>query len=335
MIAAGRLAVFSVLLGLLTVASPAAADQFAPLLLDMQERSPGTFAVLWKLPAANNSVPDVSPRFAEACNVITEHAHASPTSLSERFTLDCADAGLRGQRIVFDGLDDGSTEVIVRVAFADETEFTSVVRSDEREVTIPAVERAAGTFVTYVRLGFEHILGGADHLAFVLALMLIVRGRRVLLTTVTAFTVGHSVTLAAVSLTALSVPSGPVEAVIALSIVLLAAEAASSRRDTLTIQRPWLIAGGFGLIHGLGFAGALREIGLPVGHVPAALASFNVGVELGQLAFVCCVLVVSLPLRRAEVWQKRARLAAAYGVGGMATAWFFERMSPIFTAYLT
>ncbi len=313
----------------------ARADVFAPYLLDVAQNTDGTFDVHWKLPAANNLVADITPAFPAHCHAVDTQREASATSLSERWTLDCGAAGLRGYSVGFNGLTGQSDEVIVRFASLDDPPFTGVVRAAQPVVELPAASQQAGTVRTYVVLGFEHILAGADHLLFVLGLMLVVRSRRALLATITAFTLGHSVTLALVSLGMLSLRSQPVEAVIALSIVLLAVEAAKRRRDTLTTTYPWLIAAGCGLIHGAGFAGALREIGLPEGDVPLALVSFNVGVELGQLAFVAVVGAVALLGRRVvrhPVWHARARLVVSYAIGCMATAWLIDRMAPAVAA---
>jgi hydrogenase/urease accessory protein HupE len=182
----------------------------------------------------------------------------------------------------------------------------------------------------YVGLGIEHILLGVDHLLFVLCLLLLVRGLRQLLATITAFTLAHSITLAAATLGYIRVPAAPVEAMIALSIVFLASELVrgEARRGAVTRLYPWLLAFSFGLLHGLGFAGALAEVGLPQGEVPLALFTFNVGVELGQLAFVTAVLSLTclvrlLPLRL-PVW---APSAAGYAIGSVAAFWMFTRLA--------
>jgi hydrogenase/urease accessory protein HupE len=182
----------------------------------------------------------------------------------------------------------------------------------------------------YVGLGIEHILFGIDHLLFVLCLLLLVRGVRKLLTTVTAFTLAHSITLAAATLGFIRVPAAPVEATIALSIVFLASELVRGEagRSAVTRTYPWLIAFSFGLLHGLGFAGALAEVGLPQREIPLALFAFNVGVELGQLAFVTAVLSLVrfariVPLRL-PAW---APGAAGYAIGSVAAFWVFARLA--------
>ena len=173
-----------------------------------------------------------------------------------------------------------------------------------------------------------NILRGWDHLLFVLALVLLVGWGRSLAWTITSFTAGHSITLALASLGVVHVPQAPIEAAIALSIYFLAVELTSARRgkQTLTQRAPWAVAAGFGLLHGLGFAGALAEVGLPTAEIPLALFSFNVGIELGQLAFVGAVLLVAAALRRVPVaWPQWAKAVPAYGIGTMATFWFLQR----------
>jgi hydrogenase/urease accessory protein HupE len=183
----------------------------------------------------------------------------------------------------------------------------------------------------YAGLGVEHILTGFDHLMFVLALALLVQGRRRLIATVTAFTVAHSLTLACTALGVLSVPAVPVEASIALSIVLVCAECLRPGAS-LTRRAPWLVAFAFGLLHGLGFASALLEIGLPEQHLPAALFSFNLGVELGQLAVIAGVFALrALALRFALPRAKLVR-ALIYAMGGMAAFWSLERIAAVLTS---
>ena len=188
----------------------------------------------------------------------------------------------------------------------------------------------------YISIGIEHILWGIDHLLFVLALLVIVRGPWMLLKTITAFTIAHSMTLALATLDFITVPSRPVEAAIALSIVFLCVEIIHARRGqvSLTYRYPWLVAFAFGLLHGFGFAGALAEIGLPHSEIPQALLFFNIGVEIGQLVFVGVVVAGALtfvyPLRNlmptAQPW---VHSSFVYTIGTIATYWFIQRMAII------
>ena len=184
---------------------------------------------------------------------------------------------------------------------------------------------------TYTWLGIEHILLGIDHLLFVLALLLIVNGKRRLLWTITAFTIAHSLTLAGATLGIVQIPQKPVEAVIALSILFLAMEIVHGQRGRpgAAARWPWLVAFVFGLLHGFGFAGALAEVGLPQQAIPLALVFFNVGVELGQLLFVAAVLLLGWLLHQLKQPKllDRAELVAVYSIGGLASFWLIERIS--------
>jgi hydrogenase/urease accessory protein HupE len=182
----------------------------------------------------------------------------------------------------------------------------------------------------YLTLGVEHILTGIDHLLFVLALLLLTRGTWRLVKTVTAFTVAHSITLGLATLGIVHVPSKPVEAIIALSIVFVAAEIVQARRghQGLAARVPWIVAFTFGLLHGFGFAGALSETGLPAGHIPVALLFFNLGVEAGQLLFVAAMLAVMACARHIQmVWPRWAGLVPPYAIGGLASFWVIQRVA--------
>ena len=184
--------------------------------------------------------------------------------------------------------------------------------------------------VTYIRLGIEHILLGIDHLLFVFALLLIVNGVRRLVWTITAFTVAHSITLAMATLGFVNVPQAPVEAVIALSILFLAVELVKQQqgKKDVAIRAPWVVAFLFGLLHGFGFAGALAETGLPPTEIPLALLMFNVGVELGQLAFVAMVLIAGWLIHRTRTFPLRsAEMATTYVIGSIAAFWTIERIA--------
>ena len=207
---------------------------------------------------------------------------------------------------------------------------------DAPAVTLPAQQGLVQTLWQYGVLGFEHILEGWDHLLFVFALLVLIRNLRQLIWAVTAFTVAHSITLGLATFGGLNVPGPPVEAVIALSIVFLATEVLRSddKPKTLASRFPWVISFGFGLLHGLGFAGALAEIGLPEQDIPAALLAFNLGVEAGQLAFIFAVLGVFLTLKKTlqTVWgwslaQGSSRQILGYPIGCIAAFWLAERLA--------
>jgi hydrogenase/urease accessory protein HupE len=251
-------------------------------------------------------------------------------------TLDCGPAGLAGT-LEFPWLDGTLTRLMLDIEWRDGSRLLRVVTASAPSVTIyqasaSGLRSLAPLISDYIALGIEHILTGFDHLFFVVGLTLLVRKRAPLLAAITAFTVAHSVTLAATALGLWEVPSGPVEALIAASIVLVCAECVHPT-DSLTRRAPWLVAFAFGLLHGLGFASALLEIGLPERHIPSALFSFNLGVELGQLAAIGGVLVlraVAARLKLQRAWMTRAVL---YGMGTIAAFWCLDRFVALFRIY--
>jgi hydrogenase/urease accessory protein HupE len=239
---------------------------------------------------------------------------------------------LTGQTIVIDGLAALQTDVLLLVQLRDGSSHSAILRPASPAFTIPLQPSKREVAGDYWRLGTVHILEGVDHLLFVLALMLIVSGFGPLLKAVTAFTVAHSITLALATLGFVHVPSKPTEAIIALSIVFLATEIIHKRNGQigLTERYPWLIAFIFGLFHGLGFAGALSEIGVPQTEVPLALFMFNVGVESGQILFIVVVLGLLALLRRLPVSAPQgAWRLVPYGIGGIAAFWTIERVMAI------
>jgi hydrogenase/urease accessory protein HupE len=222
------------------------------------------------------------------------------------------------------------TDTLIRAEFADGTTWTQRLTPAHPETVIPVRESGPAVAIVYLKLGMEHILLGIDHLLFVLALVMLVSGARRLVATITAFTAAHSLTLAAATLGWIQVPQQPVEALIALSIVLVAGEIVHTRqgRPGITRHWPWLVAFIFGLLHGFGFAGALAEVGLPEGHIPLALLFFNVGVEFGQLLFIAAVLgTVALSRRARAPLPRGAELLAPYAIGSVAMFWVIQRVS--------
>jgi hydrogenase/urease accessory protein HupE len=275
----------------------------------------------------------VSLKFPDSVRSVTEPAvQELSDSLVERQLVE-ADAGaLEGARIEFPGLQATITDVLVRVALLDGTRSTALARPSQPWVELTAARGAIEVAGAYLAHGVEHILFGFDHLLFVLALILIVRSRRALLWTITAFTLAHSITLALATLGVLRVSGPPVEAAIALSILLLASEILRMRRGapSRTARWPWLVAFCFGLLHGFGFAGALTAVGLPPGDIPLALFAFNAGVEIGQLAFIAAVLGAVTLAKRTRVLSSLERHAlpvTAYAIGTLAAFWFFERLA--------
>ena len=311
----------------------AGGHEVRPGYLELRQTGADTWSVLWKVPALGDMRLSIHPQLPENCAPASKPvALQSDGAYTERTAIACK-GGLVGRSIGIGGLAATMTDVLVRSVRVDgSVQFTRLTPS----VPVFVFEAVPGPLQvarTYTVLGVEHILGGVDHLLFVLGLLLLVRGVGPLVKTVTAFTVAHSITLAAATLSWVQIPQQPVEAVIALSILFLASELAKQRDGyTGLMERyPWIVAFSFGLLHGFGFAGALREVGLPGGDIPLALVTFNAGVEIGQLLFVAIVLLVIAGLRRfAPRIPGWARAAPAYGIGTMAAFWWLQRMAPLF-----
>jgi hypothetical protein len=330
----------TVLLAVLLGATPALAHRLSPAFFGLTETASNVFAVQWKVSISGGLAAVLEPRLPDGCTI----ADAVRTSTLDdvrlqHATLECP-SGLAGKEFTVNGLAQTQTDVLLRIDYLDGNSSNQRLTPDAPLVTIPDRPSAFEVVRTYTMLGIEHILLGIDHLLFVLALLLLVDGVKRLVATVTAFTVAHSITLGAATLGLVHVPSAPVEAIIALSILFLASELARRRAiagrvgdDTANLMArfPWIVAFAFGLLHGFGFAGALSEVGVPEQAVPLALLFFNVGVELGQLLFIAAVfgfawLVRLTTLRVPPAWQR----AAAYGIGSLAAFWVVERTIAIF-----
>ena len=320
----------TVLLAAFVCASPAVAHRLSPAFFGFTETEPNTFDVQWKVSISGGLAAVLEPRVPDGCS-LTEgvRTYVVDDVRLQHGAVSCPD-GLGGKAFTVNGLDQTQTDVLLRVDYLDGTASSLRLTADAPTVTIPERPSALEVVRTYLTLGVEHILLGIDHLLFVLALLLVTEGWRKLVLTITAFTVAHSITLALATLGFVSVPSAPVEAVIALSIVFVAAEIIRTRRGApgLTARAPWIVAFTFGLLHGFGFAGALKEIGLPQSDVPLSLLTFNLGVEAGQLMFVAAVLIL---LRVAgalvTISPAPARLGAAYLVGTAAMLWLVPRLA--------
>lgn len=325
-----RLAV-GLLFGLLVAAPSVFADEIRPALLEINERDGGWVEVTWKVPMRGNQVEDLTPVLPEFLEPLgAGSGQRVPGAWLEYRTYRNAGQTLTGATLRIDGLAALPTDVLIRVSLQDGTQHSAVLRSGNESFTIPEQATRVQLAVSYWQIGTIHILEGFDHLLFLLTLLLIVTGLWPLLKTVTAFTVAHSLTLALATLGIVNFPSAPTEAVISLSIMLLAVEAVrkSSGETTLSERFPWLIAFTFGLVHGLGFAGALSEIGVPQNEVPLALLMFNVGVETGQVMFVVAVSVLLAGLHKLH---SRSGLLMArttpYAIGGVAAFWTLQRIN--------
>jgi hydrogenase/urease accessory protein HupE len=310
-------------------ACAAHADVFRPAYLELREAGEGRYEVFWKVPALGESRLAAEVRFPDGTKNLTEpQGYFERGAYIERWRIERA-GGLTGETITIDGVATGVTDVIARVERADGTSQMERLLPGNPRFTVKAPESTGAIAWSYLVLGIEHILGGVDHLLFVLALLLIVRGGKRILLTITAFTLAHSITLVAATLGWVHVPGPPVEAMIALSIVFVAAEIVHGLqgRPGLTARAPWVVAFTFGLLHGFGFAGALAEVGLPQKAIPVALLMFNVGVEIGQLVFVATALAAGALVARLPLPRRRwVPYAMPYAIGTIAMYWVIERI---------
>lgn len=306
------------------------AHESRPAYLELKEIGPGQYSVLWRTPVLSGQRLPVVLTMPEGVSNLREPVVLElPGSLVERRWIDAGPGGLAGKRIEFTGLQFTITDVLARVELEDGRSWTVIARPAEPWIEITAARSAWQVAGDYVVEGIRHILFGADHLLFVLGLLLIVRDGWTLVKTITAFTAAHSITLAAATLGYVTVPAPPVEAAIAFSILFLGPEIIRRWRGetSFTIRNPWVVAFAFGLLHGLGFANALTHAGLPPSDVPLALLFFNIGVELGQLAFVAFIVLLGQVFSRTRVaWPRWAAMVPGYAVGGMGAFWAIQRV---------
>jgi hydrogenase/urease accessory protein HupE len=312
------------------MAGPALAHEVRPAYLELHEESSNTFRVLWKTPMRGDLRLSLAPVFSGETRSLTPITTRRTGSAAVQTWRMEAREPLRGQSLRIAGLEATMTDVLVRAEFADGTSWTQRLTPAQSAVTIPQRQSAWSVAAEYLELGVEHILLGIDHLLFVLALLLITHGGWKLVKTVTAFTVAHSITLALAALGLVHVPPAPVEAVIALSIVFVAAEILRARQGYagIAVRAPWIVAFTFGLLHGFGFAGALSAIGLPEGRIPQALLFFNLGVELGQLLFIAAVTsLIALTGRVRLPFPRWAAVVPPYAIGSVAMFWVIQRVA--------
>ena len=312
----------------------ACAHEVRPAFLEIKETEPGRCDLLWRTPVLSGMRLPVVLKLPDGVrDVAASTVQELSDSRLERRSIDLGEGGLAGRRVEFPGLQGTITDVLVRVEMADGREFTTLVRPSQPWVEIAASQSALAVAGAYVVHGIQHISFGVDHLLFVLGLLLIVKDRWMLLKTVTAFTVAHSITLAIATLGFANAPVLPLNAAIALSILFLGPEIVRSWRGetSLTMRKPWIVAFLFGLIHGFGFAGALTSAGLPPKNLPIALLGFNVGVEIGQVAFVLLVVLLERSFRQLEIrWPRWAEMLPGYAVGSLGAFWTIQRTAILF-----
>ncbi|AXI45588.1 hypothetical protein C1J03_05780 [Sulfitobacter sp. SK012] len=332
---------FACLIGLV-LATPSHGHALEPGYLEIGPAADNQWQVTWRVPDVSGRPMEIEAELPEGC----EPRRGSMPRFDGRayvsgWIATCENPIWEGE-VFIDGLESTATDVLVRFVPEPGASATTLrLTPDAPSATLPEALTTLSVISSYFTLGFDHILGGIDHLLFVFALLLLVPDRRNLIWTITAFTVSHSITLAAATTGWVSLPAPPVEAVIALSIAFLAVEIVNKHKDRQTMMQrsPWLVAFAFGLLHGLGFAGALQEIGLPQSEIPIALVAFNFGIEAGQLVFVACLLVIAMVFRRAiAAWASpNPRLVgfgtslAGYMIGSVAAFWTIERTAAFFT----
>jgi hypothetical protein len=306
------------------------AHRFAPSLLKVNETAPQEYNVVWKTPAQGVSNVRLEPRWPASCEVTSgTPPQLEGTGLVVSYELRCAalgEDGLVGETLGISGLGANQASAMVMVSLLDGRQYQQVLDTEKTEFVVPEESSAGSVMGDYSWLGMEHIWGGIDHLLFVFGLLLLVGGGTRLLWTITAFTVGHSITLSLVTLGYFDYPVALVEFTIALSIFVLAVELTRKEKHDVLWRNPWWLAGGFGLLHGMGFAGALAETGLPQDNVPLALLFFNVGIEIGQVAFILVLLAVWLLVRKPLTpWQDRLMPVPVYVLGALSAMWCIER----------
>jgi len=328
-----RIAVLLALLGAFTRC--AFAHEMRPAYLQLRQISLETYEALWKVPAQGDNLRlSLYVELPVDCVTVTPpRAKFVAGSFTEQWTVK-RNGGLSGESIYIAGLAATMTDVLVRIARLDGSRQVARLTPAAPSFVVEESPSLLQVALTYLKLGVEHILTGIDHLLFVLALLLVARGGWKMVKTVTAFTASHSVTLTAATLGYVHAPPPPIEAVIALSIVFVAAEIVhgGQGREGITARAPWLVAFTFGLLHGLGFAGGLTEAGLPEGHVPLALLFFSLGVETGHFLFIGTVLAVCAAVQRTTrrfaipqpAWLERV---PAYAIGSVASFWVIQRLA--------
>ena len=322
----------SLLVGLLALggASAAFAHELRPGFLELREAEPGRYQLTWKRPTGGELEIQIAPVVPEGCYFDTaDRQQLTPGAAIVRGTLVC-EGGLAGKTLRVSGLEATVTDVLVRIENADGRSETHLLRPASPSLTLGGMQGVLERSLSYAQLGVQHILLGVDHLLFVLGLLLIVSDRLMLVKTITSFTVAHSITLAIATLGYASAPLPPLNAAIALSILFLGPEIVRVRRaeTSLTIRHPWVVAFAFGLLHGFGFASGLTSMGLQKAEIPLALLLFNVGVEIGQVAFVVLIILLERSfLALAIRWPGWTQALPGYTVGSLGAYWTIQRIA--------
>ena len=311
-------------------ASPTSAHEVRPGYLELRESDASTYALLWKRPTGGEVEIRIAPVIPEGCRLVTpDRQQLTPGAVVVRGALTC-EGGLAGKTLRIAGLETTVTDVLVRIQRADGRIESHLLRPATPSVTLGQATSGAQRALSYLQLGVQHIVLGIDHLLFVLGLLLIVGDRFMLVKTITSFTLAHSITLAIATLGYAEAPLPPLNAAIALSILFLGPEIVRVWRGetSFTIRHPWVVAFAFGLLHGFGFASGLTAMGLPRAEIPLALLLFNVGVEIGQIAFVALVVLLERSFQTLEIrWPRWAQALPGYTVGTLGAYWTIQRIA--------
>lgn len=306
----------------------ASAHEVRPAYLELRETATDVYQVIWKQPVQADRRLPIDPVLPETCDTTqSDIPENTGSALIQRWQVSC---DLHSGFVNISGLTRTLTDVMVRVSYLDGGVRTELLRPDKPTLDLGDPNPPVGSYLLF---GIEHLLFGIDHILFVIGLVLFIRDRLMLLKTITAFTIAHSITLGLSVLDLFTIPQRPVEAVIALSILFLARELVvpKDRRSALTQLRPWLMAFVFGLLHGFGFAGALVDIGLPREQIAVSLLLFNVGIEIGQLIVIGVMLSALWLLTKAKRLSSTAwEQAFTYAMGGMAVFWTLDRVLLVF-----
>jgi hypothetical protein len=320
----------SLLLVFLLLSFGLSADESRPAYLDIKQQSIGVLHVNWTRPVLNDLALNIHPVFPASCeSKETTSAYQLQGLIHERWILECEGQELSGKQIEISGLSNTISDVLIRLQRLEGKVQLKILNSKNPVFTFSDTSPSLTSVAfDYFKLGALHIKGGNDHLLFVLGLLLLIQGFWNIIKTITAFTLAHSLSLALAVLGYVHVPSSPVEALIALSIMFLACELVRVDVQSLSRRFPWLVAAVFGLVHGLGFAGGLEEIGLPQSDIPLALLMFNIGVEAGQILFVLFALALLQILNWFfTAWFDKIKFLTSYAMGSIAALWLIERVS--------
>ena len=309
------------------------AHEVRPAYMEITEQKDGSVEVRWRQPIAGEYTLAIDPVLSSGwLDAEPQQRYTTANSLIKVWEIQPPHLPLAGQTLWIRGLDRTITDTLVRISFADGRVLSRIIKATHADMQIPAVRKGSLSMPGYLQLGISHIWSGPDHLLYILGLILLITSLRSLVTTITAFTLAHSITLACAILGLVQLRPAPVEAVISLSIVYVAVELVRLRRGVsdMATRSPWVIAFVFGLLHGFGFAGALRQAGLPDDSIAFPLFLFNVGIEVGQLLFVFMVLAIFRFLQYfPRALYERILALAPYGIGSIASFWLLQRLAVI------